>query len=94
MFDSDEPFDRAAFDESRDACVTLWRAVLTTAVRDTLGDNEETERAHAWIDENGPNFRTVCHMAGFDPDFIRERTLATLNERTENTSPETVAAAA
>ncbi len=34
--------------------------------------NTEQRQADAWLRGNSDDFRHVCHLAGFDPDFIRD----------------------
>jgi hypothetical protein len=57
----------------------LWQSVLMQAARDATAPNPgdtETIRAKveadAWFRRGGKQFRQVCMMAGFDPDFIRD----------------------
>ena len=57
----------------------LWQSVLMQAARDATAPNpgdKETIRAKveadAWFRRGGKQFRQVCMMAGFDPDFIRD----------------------
>lgn len=65
----------------------LWASVLGQAILDALGrssynrneyrrDGDPRLEARQWIEEAGPDFRTVATLAGFDPDAIRERVLA------------------
>ena len=57
----------------------LWQSVLMQAARDATapkpGDKETIRakvEADAWFRRGGKQFRQVCMMAGFDPDFIRD----------------------
>lgn len=70
-----------------DACRRLWCAVLNLAVADAvapmprafpsepesacLAKINARERARAYIGRR--DFRTVCHLAGMDPDAVAER---------------------
>jgi hypothetical protein len=64
----------------------LWGAVLTRGLLDAMWPSPVRSQAHGsvsgvtvlhqrqardWI--GGRNFRTVCSLAGFDPDSIAER---------------------
>lgn len=57
----------------------LWQAVLFAAFVDaTRVDPPDTENRRAkrdadrWIRGAGKDFRTVCALAGMDPDFLRD----------------------
>ena len=57
----------------------LWQSVLMQAARDATapkpGDKETIRakvEADVWFRRGGKQFRQVCMMAGFDPDFIRD----------------------
>ncbi len=58
----------------------LWQTVVLRAVIDGLSDKKSgdtTERAarreaDAWIRAAGSDFREVCSLAGFDPQFLRD----------------------
>lgn len=58
----------------------LWQAVLLIALNDAAGRARCTGTASArvaataaaWIRNGGRDFRTVCCLAGFDPNFVRE----------------------
>lgn len=58
----------------------LWQRVVLQALDDALADNPasvENRRAkrdaRLWLDHGGRNFRHVCAMTGWDPDFIRDK---------------------
>jgi hypothetical protein len=40
----------------------------------------EKKEAIRWIKDNGRDFRTVCWLAGYDPDYVRERWQAGFNK--------------
>lgn len=58
----------------------LWQSVVLQAVRDATANDSKVvtsqrakRSADAWLRYGGRDFRTVCALAGFDPDFIREK---------------------
>jgi hypothetical protein len=76
----------------------LWGAVLVRMVLDALwpyrlsenkgssGVRQQDYRAaRVWFARKGRDFTTVCHLAGFDPDFVHARIVpmldAPVNER-------------
>lgn len=56
----------------------LWQAVVLRAVQDICTTNESEEalickaQAHTWFRNADEDFRTVCSLAGFDPDAVQE----------------------
>lgn len=58
----------------------IWVSALITGLRDASGDitavsgNESrgllVRRAQSWIGSH--DFETVCHLAGFDPEFVKD----------------------
>lgn len=58
----------------------LWQSVIFQAAVDATADPDcknDTERharrdARDWLGGGGRDFREVCSLAGFDPDFIRK----------------------
>ena len=63
----------------------LWNAVLSQAFRDATSDDpatgteldwRERSRARKFLDGGGKWFRTVCEMAGHNPDAVHERWMA------------------
>lgn len=63
----------------------LWQDVVLRALMDAThpaGDEGNSEDARGrrsarqWLREGGKDFRTVCNLAGLDPDFVREKYLA------------------
>lgn len=57
----------------------LWQHVIykafidATALDPTCPKNSvEKMRADRWIRDCGRDFRDVCYMAGFDPDFLSD----------------------
>ncbi len=59
----------------------LWVAVLETALNDAMSGSNSSRRdvARRWFREGGQNFRLVCDLANFDPDFVRMKLLAVLD---------------
>lgn len=65
----------------------LWQEVVLRAVRDSIRQcrskrpkdkaAEDLARVQArdWIERAGRDFQAVCHLAGMDPDFIRDAVL-------------------
>lgn len=59
----------------------LWVAVLAAGLHDAARGKDA-----AWMDT--PDFETVCALAGFDPDAVRERFTADLScHRTTRADP-------
>ena len=58
--------------------LTLWQTVLIHGIKDALeGQIREVvtydhRRADAWIRDFRHDFRLVCNLAGFDPEFVRD----------------------
>ena len=66
-----------------EAARRLFGAVLICGIRDALSDTPrasaheggwqiQRDAAVNWIVRDTKDFREVCDMAGFDPDFIRD----------------------
>ncbi|MFO0389871.1 MAG: hypothetical protein ACK502_09185 [Alphaproteobacteria bacterium] len=57
----------------------LWVAVITQAMTDALSNSRNPEtlvhkhEAIRWLTSNSNDFRTVCHYAGMDPDYVRRK---------------------
>lgn len=58
---------------------TLWQTVLILGVKEALeGQRKDFDktidhrRADAWIRDGRQDFRLVCALAGFDPEFVRD----------------------
>lgn len=67
----------------------LWGAVVNRAILDALWPNpcatgsgtvshQEQRAARSWIGSRG--FREACQLAGFEPDFVRDRLLPLLDD--------------
>lgn len=54
----------------------LWRAVILQMVTDALSLSRKSEARHykrealAWLTSYSRDFRTVCELAGFEPEYI------------------------
>lgn len=57
----------------------LWRAVITQAFQDALGNSQKREakyekfKAKAWLLGMSRDFTTVCYYADYDPHYVRRR---------------------
>ena len=57
----------------------LWRAVITQALQDALGNSKKREakyekfKAKAWLLSMSRDFITVCHHADYDPQYVRRK---------------------
>lgn len=77
----------AAYDDdlaSADDCAALWQEVLLQAIRDALADSyipthdpriraHQIQQARNYITVPNKDFNEVCHLAGVDPQAVRER---------------------
>ena len=60
----------------------LWTAVLHQAFADARRpltreqDQYDFDRARRWFRVGGRHFQDVCHMAGCDPEYVRDKALA------------------
>jgi hypothetical protein len=56
---------------------SIWRAVLVQALMDASSNSKKKENmqwkeeALIWLRGKSQDFLTVCHYAGFEPDFVR-----------------------
>lgn len=59
----------------------LWKGVLVTALEDCLNNSDNKtesyrkQEAHQWFIQGGKDFKNVCHMAGIEPELVRNRYL-------------------
>ena len=59
----------------------LWTAVLHQAWSDARKpltreqDQYDFERARRWFRVGGKHFKDVCHMAGWNPEYVRDKAL-------------------
>lgn len=57
----------------------MWVAVITQAMMDALSRSNKSEDSYQrheaiqWLTGGSKDFRTVCQLAGFDPDYIRKK---------------------
>lgn len=71
-------------DPDTDRARQLWCSVIALAIEDATANvdikNERTSRildkqqARRWLMEPNRDFNEVCHLAGLDPEAVRERT--------------------
>jgi hypothetical protein len=61
-----------------DAAIRLWSTVISQALHDASCPHESDEarqdrdEAREWLLGDGHDFRLVAHLAGLDPDAVRE----------------------
>jgi hypothetical protein len=59
--------------------MALWVAVITQAMMDALSRSRHPEAVYYkheainWLTGGSRNFKTVCLMAGLDPDYVRSQ---------------------
>lgn len=73
----------------------LMQCVIINAIYDAIGQNSsgrnasqrsrDRDAAIAWFEVGGADFRYVCQLAGFDPDWLRRTALAFI--RSEEKKP-------
>lgn len=57
----------------------LWRAVISQAVTDAISNSTKKEQrrdraqARYWLLHNRQEFALVCHFAGLDPHYVRQK---------------------
>lgn len=84
-------------DESETAlCEALWRAVILQALIDVSTESAKPEakqvkyRALSWFNEGysegTSDFEEVCHLAGMDADYVRDRLKSALAEGSARTA--------
>ena len=65
----------------------LWAAVVYQAALDATrefppslpeSERHECRKARIWFEQGGSDFRQVCDLAGYDPDWLREKFLSGL----------------
>lgn len=67
-------------DEEITAERSLWCSVIYNALQEATGIIRDAKSSHdavraeatKWLTENDPDFRTVCIMAGLEPDAVRK----------------------
>lgn len=63
-------------DEEKKGEIALWRAVITQALMDAGSKSNKSEmrynraQAISWLSGTGPDFNTVCSLAGFEPEYV------------------------
>ena len=72
---------------------SLWRNVLIVALEDALGRGwrsyglsygHRASSARAYFLEPNADFKIVCHYAGFDHEYVREKVRKFLKEENNN----------
>jgi hypothetical protein len=59
--------------------IALWRAVIVQALMDAASQSNKQEmrydksQALCWLSGVSEDFRTVCDLAFFPPDYVRSR---------------------
>jgi hypothetical protein len=67
-----EPYNHSAEEQA------VWRAVIVQALMDASSNSAKKENIQAkeealiWLRGKSRDFLTVCHYAGFEPEFVRE----------------------
>lgn len=62
----------------------LWRAVITQALMDAASQSGKMEaqyeksQALCWLTSYSDDFKTVCDLANYPPDYIRGRAIRAL----------------
>jgi len=62
--------------------IVFWRAVIARAWADALQEHHSRDRdeARRWLTDFSSDFRIVCHLAGIDPESLRDRAQATARQ--------------
>lgn len=74
-----EPFETKEIPNILRGEQALWRAVITQALMDAASQSSKMEacyekrQATCWLTGYGEDFKTVCDLANFPPDYVRER---------------------
>ena len=61
----------------------LWIAVIAKALDDALYQNDlrEAQIAIVWIQGCSKNFKYVCHLAGYDWQYVYQKIIKKVNKR-------------
>jgi len=61
----------------------LWMSVLSKAAHDAIYTSDwlEARRAIAWFKSNNQDFREVCQLAGFNPDYVSWKMIKPITNR-------------
>lgn len=71
--------------ESISAEKSIWRAVISQAFIDLIKNSKRSEdvlakySAKKWFTENNTNFKTVCELAGVDPNWVLKQIKYVIN---------------
>jgi hypothetical protein len=64
-------------DQETESHRALWRAVISQQIMDAKNVSNKSEKkwlksqALHWLFHNNTDFRMVCDLAGWDPDYVR-----------------------
>ena len=68
----------------------LWNSVLLIAACDALRFkvddkylNNDTNAARNWFINDGVDFRKVCELSGYNPNYVRKKMLKKIKDRDE-----------
>jgi len=61
----------------------LWTSVLSKAAHDAIFSSDwlEARKAIAWFKSNSTDFKEVCEMAGYDPNYVWEHIKNSIGKR-------------
>ena len=61
----------------------LWIAVIAKALDDALYQNDlrEAQIAIVWVQGCSKNFKYVCHLAGYDWQYVYQKIIKKVNQR-------------
>ena len=61
----------------------LWIAVIAKALDDALYQNDlrEAQIAIVWVQGCSKNFKYVCHLAGYDWQYVYQKVIKKVNKR-------------
>ena len=61
----------------------LWIAVIAKALDDALYQNDlrEAQIAIVWVQGCSKNFKYVCHLAGYDWQYVYQKVIKKVNQR-------------
>jgi len=57
----------------------LWQAVLVNAFEDVVSNASDKKsaiakwQAHSWFTGNEQDLKSICYLAGFDPEYIQRK---------------------
>ena len=71
------------FGRKKDPEQNLWIAVIAKALDDALYQNDlrEAQIAIVWVQGCSKNFKYVCHLAGYDWQYVYQKVIKKVNQR-------------